>query len=161
MKVSDNSMKASQSNFLLQGITPPQLALCVCLGFLIGIFPILGFHSLLVLLVIFMLRLNPAALFLISNLVFPLFFVFVIPFMRLGEFVFSAKPLIFSISEITIQMQSNPLKTIQFLGMGIIYAFVGWLLVAIPVGFGIYILFLKIFNKVSLQLNTDKRLKNL
>jgi len=140
-------------NFLIQGISPQKLALAISVGFLVGIFPILGTHTGLTILAIYVLRLNPASVLLITNLFFPLFFVFVIPFVRVGEFLFQAQQVSISIEGVKKMTESGFIYTLQSLGMTLVYAFAGWAIFSIPVGVAIYYITLK----PLLSLNKHKK----
>ncbi len=129
--------------FLKQGISPQKLALAISIGFLVGIFPILGTHTALSMLVIYLFRLNPASIFLITNLAFPLFFVFVIPFVRLGENIFNEQHIAISIESVYKMMNLGFLNAIETLGMTLVYAFTGWLVFSIPAGLVLYFLSLR------------------
>ncbi len=136
-------------NFLKQGITPHKLALAIAIGCTVGIFPVLGTHTALTLLVIFIFRLNPASVFLITNLIFPLFFVFVIPFVRFGEMIFCVPHIEISISGVYEMMENGLWFTLQKLGMTLIYAIFGWLIFSIPVSFTLYYLSLTSIQKLD------------
>lgn len=139
-------------SFLKQGVSPQKLALSISVAIGIGVFPILGTHTGLSFLAIFLLGLNPAVVFLVTNLVFPLFFVFVIPFVRIGENICAAPHLPLSVEGVTEMLQSGILNTIETLGMTLVYGFVGWAVALVPmVLFCFYILKL-LFAKISTKI---------
>ena len=69
---------------LRQGLAPEQLALTVALGISIGLIPFLGAITTVATLVALRLRLNMAALQLVSHLMTPLQLLLLIPLLRLG-----------------------------------------------------------------------------
>jgi uncharacterized protein (DUF2062 family) len=71
-------------NILRQGLTPKQLALTVALGVVFGLVPLLGITTLLGTAAAVRLRLNVAALLLVSHLMSPVQLLLIIPLMRLG-----------------------------------------------------------------------------
>ncbi|MCB2379511.1 DUF2062 domain-containing protein [Hymenobacter sp. BT635] len=71
-------------NILRQGLTPPQLALTVALGVPLGLVPILGITTVLATFAAVRLRLNVAALLIISHLMSPLQLLVLIPLLRWG-----------------------------------------------------------------------------
>ncbi|MFN0049514.1 MAG: DUF2062 domain-containing protein [Cytophagales bacterium] len=144
--------------FLKQGTSPQKLALGISIGVVVGVFPILGTHTALTLLVIYLLKLNPASIFLITNIVFPLFFVFVIPFIRFGEIICNAEKVAISISSVYNMMDLGILYTLQTLGMTLVYAFVGWAIFSIPVGLALY--FLSIRPLMNLGMIAQKKYGN-
>jgi uncharacterized protein (DUF2062 family) len=71
-------------NILRQGLTPKQLSLTVALGIVFGLVPILGITTLLGTATAVRLRLNVAALLLVSHLMSPVQLLLIIPLMKLG-----------------------------------------------------------------------------
>ncbi|UOQ71221.1 DUF2062 domain-containing protein [Hymenobacter cellulosilyticus] len=71
-------------NILKQGLTPPQLALTVALAVPMGLVPVLGITTLLATFAAVRLRLNVAAMLIISHLMSPLQLVVLIPLLRYG-----------------------------------------------------------------------------
>src|SRR3712207_413477 len=71
-------------SLLQQGLSPTQLALTVALGIVFGLIPVLGVTTLLSTFVAVRLRLNVAALLLISHLMSPVQLLLLIPLLQLG-----------------------------------------------------------------------------
>ena len=69
---------------LKQGLSPEQLALTFAVGTAVGLVPLLGAITTLAALVSFRLRLNVAAMQLISHMMTPIQFVLMIPLLRWG-----------------------------------------------------------------------------
>lgn len=116
---------------LLQGIEPGKLALALSLGFVLAFFPVFGAHSLLCLLVIWLFRLNPGAVFLINNVAYPLIFVLYLPQIRMGEWIFNAAPFPFSVDQVVDLVTSSPLNAIKTLWDATMHAIVAWCLIAL------------------------------
>lgn len=77
---------------LKQGLTPRKLALSVSLGAVIGCFPIWGFTTLMCIVVAAVLRLNQAAIQVGNFVVYPLQIALIIPFVRMGGWLFGSPP---------------------------------------------------------------------
>lgn len=73
---------------LQQGLTRKELAVSMTLGFLLGIFPLYGVTTLLIVFVAYRWKLNHAVMISVGYLFTPLLFVFWIPFIRVGELLF-------------------------------------------------------------------------
>jgi hypothetical protein len=115
---------------LRQGTTPKQLALTLALGGALGIFPILGSTTVLCLAVGAWLRLNQPILQILNYLLYPVHLALIPVFIRLGERLFSAPPITFSIYELLGFFKQDPLGFVQRFGMAGVHAVAAWTLVA-------------------------------
>lgn len=139
-------------NFLSQGVTPEKLALSMVFGVAIGIFPFFGTHTALVMLAVLLFRLNPGAIFLVSNLVFPLFLIGFIPMINTGKLLFgNVTHTEISVEKIKSIYESGLLPMVQYLGMNMVYALAGWCIIIIPVSFIIYVIFVPVFRRMSIK----------
>lgn len=133
MKKRDNWFKRKLVDPLLflvkQGVDARKLALAISLGFVLSFFPVFGVHSLLCFLVIWLFRLNPGAVFLVNNLSYPLIFVMYLPQIRIGEWLFNAKPFSFSVDQVIGLISDSPLNAIKILWDSTMYALVAWLVI--------------------------------
>jgi uncharacterized protein (DUF2062 family) len=135
-------------SLLNQGITPSKLALAVTAGAIIAVVPIFGSSTLLCLLAIWLLRLNPVAVLIANQVAYPLLFVLFLPFIRIGQWLFRTDPIPFSISEIFTMFQRNFWTAIQTIWWSMLYATVAWILLAFPVGYVLYLLLSILFTKI-------------
>ena len=87
-------------DLLTQGITPEKIALSIAFGLVLGVFPALGWTTLLCLLVAVWLRLNVPAMQLVNYLAYPLQVALLVPFIRAGEVLFRAPKLGISLPQI-------------------------------------------------------------
>ena len=72
---------------LLQGATPEKLALAIAIGFAVGVFPLLGTTTMIAIVLAALFRLNQAAMQ-IGNAFSALpYFLLLVPFVRMGEFM--------------------------------------------------------------------------
>lgn len=109
---------------------PRSVALALGLGITMGIFPIYGPTTLFVILLAWVFHLNKplmVACCYSTGLLKPLL---IIPFLKLGEFIFQAEPMPISLIELTERFSTAPLSTLHEFSWSFLHAFVGWLVVA-------------------------------
>lgn len=117
---------------LKQGATPEKLAQSLAWGSVLGVFPILGVSSFLCGIAAVALRLNHIAIQAMNWIVYPLQFVLIIPFLRLGNILFGHEQFTLSLTEITELFASDFWGTTQNLGGLAGRGIAAWTLVAIP-----------------------------
>jgi uncharacterized protein (DUF2062 family) len=117
---------------ITQGATPEKLAQSVAWGALLGIFPILGTTTMLCGAAGIVLRLNHIAMQTVNWLVYPLQFLCIIPFLRLGNIIFGFDPIPLSITEITALFEADFWGSLQNMGWLALRGIVAWMLVATP-----------------------------
>jgi uncharacterized protein (DUF2062 family) len=138
-------------NFLKQGISPEKLALAFTLGILIAVFPVFGSTTLLCFLLVFLFRVNVAAIMLANYFAYPLQFVLYLPFIRLGEYLYNAPGMTFSVSEIFSMFTNDVFAAIAILWWSTMYAVTAWLIISVPLGFLLYYLLKVILEKVAFR----------
>lgn len=143
-------------SFLQQGLSPKDLALCVALGVGVGIFPVLGVSTPVLTILALILRLNLAAIHLVSYSIAPLQLVLIIPFMRLGENVLGSAPQPMTISAAMELLTEGVLHAIVTLWDAIIHAALGWVLVVPLLIFVSYKILVPIFTRLSVTLSARK-----
>lgn len=92
---------------LKQGATPNKIAQSIAFGVVLGSCPILGLTTPLCLLVAFSFRLNHIVIQAVNYLVYPLQLAMVIPFIALGERIYSKPATSLSILTMTEQFKIN------------------------------------------------------
>jgi uncharacterized protein (DUF2062 family) len=112
------------------GATPEKLAWSIAIGLLIGINPILGSTTILCLAVAFLFRLNVAASQIGNHIVYPLELLLVIPFMRLGSFLFHTEPIPLSPKALLESARNNPIALTRQLWHWEWHAFIVWACIA-------------------------------
>ena len=75
-------------DILNQGLEPNQIAWCISLGLVFGVFPMIGITTILVALIALVFRLNIVLIQLIQWLLAPLQLLLLIPFFQLGQYCF-------------------------------------------------------------------------
>ncbi len=117
---------------LLQGLTPRKLAVTIAMGIVLGIFPIFGTTTLLCLVVAYFLRLNIPMIQIINYLVTPLQLLFMIPFIKVGTYIFNLNPFPYSIDETLELFEKDFLLLLNKTGIALGIGIGVWGVVAIP-----------------------------
>ena len=116
-------------DLLRQGLSPGKLAASVAVGIGISIFPVFGATTLLCLIAAYLGRLNQPTVQLINYLAGPLQLLLLIPFIRLGEWLFHAPRLPLAAHQILSHIKADAFGAIQFFWTSTWHAVVAWLLV--------------------------------
>jgi uncharacterized protein (DUF2062 family) len=135
--------------FLAQGLSPEKLALCVALGCVIGVFPALGWTTLLCALAAWTLRLNQPAIQSVNYVVYPLQFILLIPFYRMGERLFNAPKLAITGQGVKDLITSGLWNAIHVLWTTTMHAIVAWALAAPLAAGSIYLILVPLFRRVK------------
>jgi len=117
-------------DLLRQGITPEKIALSVASALVIGVFPALGWTTLLCLIVALRLRLNVPAMQLVNYLAYPLQLMLLVPFIRAGEILFRAPRLSLSLPQILSMVHAGIWQAIKALWVATVHAIAVWALLA-------------------------------
>ena len=95
-------------------------------------------------------RLNHAAIQVVNYAVYPLWFIMLVPFFKIGEHIFNASPIPFTKPEELMTMfQSDGFYFFQTLGMVIFHAMVAWLLICPSIAIILYFSLLPLLKKHS------------
>jgi uncharacterized protein (DUF2062 family) len=114
---------------LTQGITADKVSYTLALGTGLSLFPFLGFTSLLNLVVGLALRLNQPLLQTLNQLLGPVQLVLIVLYIRVGERIWGAEPLPFSIGVLVQTFRDASFtEFLQRFGMAGVHAFTAWLL---------------------------------
>jgi len=137
---------------LRQGLTPEKIAITLALGITLGVTPVIGSTALLCTLAAIVFRLNLAAIQLVNWLVYPLQLVLLIPFLRLGAWMFGTKSSELSVTYIFALIRTNLFSAVAILWTVTIHAIVAWLLLgSIATGL-LYLLLLPVLSTMRNQL---------
>ena len=136
---------------LKQGMSSKKIALCIALGVVLGIFPVLGTTTFLCTMVAFALRLNLALIQLVNYAVYPLQLVFLGFFYGVGGWLFSGQRSLYSKAEIIAVLQDDLWRSIIALWDLTLYAAFLWILIGPFLG----LLFYGILNSVIPKLVSD------
>ena len=136
-----------------QGLTPVELTQSIIVSGLISTIPILGVSTFLLTALSLKRKLNLPIMIAQSYLMWPIQVVMIIPFINIGEFIFSVPKTNHSAQEIIASFQNSFFATLSHLSFELLCGFGGWLLTAVPFSAGLYlvsIFILKLFLKAKI-----------
>jgi len=113
-----------------QGVSPRRLALTIALGFAIGCIPVLGIPTALCAVVALALRLNLPAIQAANYAVMPLQLLLIVPFVRLGGWIFSNGPV--KAADAATLLHLSPMNLVSQMGVYAGQALVAWGMIAGP-----------------------------
>ena len=137
-----------------QGLTPIELAQSIIVSGLISTIPILGVSTFLLTALSLKRKLNLPIMIAQSYIMWPIQVIMIIPFINIGEFIFSVPKTNHSAQEIIASFQNSFFATLSHLSFELLCGFGGWLLTAVPFSVGVYlvsIFILKTIDKVKRQ----------
>ncbi len=123
---------------ITQGVTPRELALSISLGITLGCFPIVGVTTLLCFVAGVMLKLNQPAIQAVNYAVYPLQFLLMIPFLRLGERLFGVEGIPLDPRLIMELFRTDFVGALAVYGTGLARACAAWALIAGPLAWILY-----------------------
>ncbi len=118
-------------DLLRQGVTPEKIALSVALGAAVGVFPALGWTTVLCAIAALVLRLNLPAIQIVNYVMYPVQLALLLPFFRFGEKLFGAKHMPLSVSQISQLIHNGVWNAIRFLWTTTWHAIVVWAILAL------------------------------
>jgi len=116
---------------LRQGVSPEKIALTIALGIILGVTPVLGSTMLLCTLAAVVLRLNLPAIQFVNGVVYPLQFILLIPFYRMGAWMFRADASTISLRGVTALIREGVGHAIRTLWVVTMHALLAWLALGI------------------------------
>ena len=134
---------------LTQGITPEKIALSLACGIVLGIFPVLGSTTILCAAAAVLFGLNLPAIQLVNWLIYPMQLFLLLPFIRLGETLYRAVPLRFSLTQILAMVHTDPRHAVAALWLAELHAIFAWLLIAPAMIFLFYLLLSRVLRQVA------------
>jgi uncharacterized protein (DUF2062 family) len=138
---------------LTQGTTPHKIAQAIAFGLTLGIFPIIGSTTLLALIVGIPLKLNQPMLQVFKTIAYPLQWLLVLGFYRLGEMLYGAPHLTLSIPKMIERFFAEPGPFFRDYGMTAIYGITVWCLIAPLLIAGLHYGTRPLIQKLAEQLN--------
>jgi uncharacterized protein (DUF2062 family) len=159
MKTSNNwnflALKSKTVALFKQGLTPIQLTQSILVSALISIIPILGVSTFLLTVLSIKRNLNLPIMIAISYILWPIQLLMIIPFINIGEFIFSIPQSNHSAQEIITSFQESFFGTLSRLSFELLCGFVGWLLTAVPFFTLVYLVSISIFKLISKDKNKE------
>ena len=138
MKTILNKVKDKTTALLKQGLTPKQLSQSIIVSGLISIIPILGVSTFMITVFSLKRKLNLPLMISLSYLMWPVQILLIIPFIRVGEFIFSVPRHHHTVEEIISSFQNSFFQTLSQLSFELLCGLGGWLMTAVPAAAGIY-----------------------
>lgn len=138
--------------FLKQGISPASLALAITAGIVLAYIPVFGVSTVLCLLAVWLLRVNPAVVLLVNQLAYPLQFILFIPFLRMGEWLFNAPNIPFSVTQIFAMAKEDFWGVISLVWQSNLYGIVVWIVISIPVSIALYYILKAVISRFNAQM---------
>lgn len=145
---------------LKQGVTPEKLGQSVAFGVVLGSLPVIGVTTCLCLLAAALFKLNHVAIQTINYLVYPIQIALIIPFLRMGEWLFNVPPASLDVKMMIYEFQHGYLKFIEKYGMAALRGVAAWAIVAPVAFFLIYFLSKFIFDKLLKKIHRDNLTSN-
>jgi uncharacterized protein (DUF2062 family) len=130
MSKSIGSMQQQTAVWLRQGVSPYRLALALALGFAIGCIPVVGIPTVLCALLALALRLNLPAIQAANYAVMPLQLLLIVPFVRLGGWLFASGPI--QATKAHALLRLSPWNLFSQLSSLAGHAMLAWLVIAGP-----------------------------
>jgi uncharacterized protein (DUF2062 family) len=153
MKTSKNwnirALKSKTVALFKQGLSPKELTQSILVSALISIIPIVGVTTVLLTILSLKRKLNLPIMIAISYLAWPLQILMIIPFINIGEFIFSIPQSNHSAQEIIASFQESFFGTLSQLSFELLCGFGGWLLTAVPFFTLIYLVSNFLISKFS------------
>jgi uncharacterized protein (DUF2062 family) len=130
-------------------MAPRQLAFTLALGFAIGCLPLLGVTTAICALVAVLLGLNMPAIQAANWVAMPLQLVLLIPFLRLGQWIFRGQSLSFNPHQLFGQIEAAPWHSLLQMSGLFGHAMLAWLITAGPALLLMTLLLTPLMHRVS------------
>jgi uncharacterized protein (DUF2062 family) len=136
---------------LSQGTSPKLIAVSMSAGTVIGVFPVLGSTTVLCLLLAVTLKLNLVAIQTLNWVVYPLQVVLILPFIQLGQRLFSDAPIALSFEQLQVAFEQGWLQAAVDSWNLMLGGMLAWSMTAIPVGIALYYVFVLVLRRVDVD----------
>jgi uncharacterized protein (DUF2062 family) len=151
LKAKFHKVKDKTTALLKQGLTPKELIQSIIVSGLISTIPILGVSTFMITTISLKSKLNFPVMIALSYLMWPIQILLIIPFIRVGEFIFSVPRNHHTVEEIISSFQNSFFQTLSQLSFELLCGFGGWFLTAVPVAVLIYLVSLLFLKGKSIQ----------
>jgi uncharacterized protein (DUF2062 family) len=132
-----------------QGFSSEKLALSVSLGIIGGTFPIIGFASVVCLILTILFKQNLIIVQVTNYLVYPLQIVLLLPLLRIGNSVIASNHIELTLNQIVLAFKIGILHGINEIGIILLYGALAWVVIAVPALLILYIIFLVFFKRIK------------
>lgn len=140
-----------------QGLTPKQLALSLVVSTLVSIFPMYGISTIILTFIALRLKLNLPIMIVVSYIAEPIKVLLLIPFINIGAWFFGAEHTLLTFEAIKASYRESFMDTLKTLSYHLLYGFMGWTLVAIPLSVVLYFILkgiLTYFDQLKIKKGT-------
>lgn len=134
---------------LKQGLTPNELALSISIAMLIGVFPIYGTTTFILAFLALRLSLNLPIMIAVSYVLTPAQILLIIPFARVGEFLFGFETLGMDMESLQNAYADGILEVFSKYSGRLVLAVGGWMIVTIPIAVLFYVILFQIFRAIK------------
>jgi uncharacterized protein (DUF2062 family) len=124
--------KVRLTGWLSQGLNPRQLAFTLALGFAVGCIPLLGVTTAICTLLAVLLRLNMPAIQAANWVAMPVQVALLVPFLRLGQWLFRGNAIDFNLSQILAQLAAAPARALFEMSGLLTHALFAWFITVGP-----------------------------
>ena len=138
-------------DLLRQGTTPEEIALSIAFGLVLGVFPSLGWTTLLCLLAAVTFGLNLPSIQLVNYFAYPLQLALLVPFIRAGELLFHSTRLPLSLTQILAMIKAGVWHAIEVLWIATVHAIAVWALIAPLAIYILYRVLAPVLRRVALE----------
>jgi uncharacterized protein (DUF2062 family) len=149
MKKKIYTLKDKVTALFKQGLSPILLIQSIIVSGALSIIPILGVTTFILTVLSIKKKLNLPIMIAISYLMWPIQILLIIPFIRVGEFIFSVPSSHHTATEIINSFQNNFFQTLSHLSFELLCGLGGWLLTVVPVSIGTYILLFLLLKRTD------------
>ena len=149
MKKKIYTLKDKVTALFKQGLSPMLLSQSIIASGALSIIPILGVSTFILTALSIKKKLNLPIMIAISYLMWPIQILLIIPFIRVGEFIFSVPSSHHTAEEIINSFQNNFSQTLNHLSFELLCGLGGWLLTVVPVSIGTYLIVFLFLKKTA------------
>ena len=150
MKSPTNKIVSAIRNFFQAGMSIEKIALCVCLGIVLGIFPILGSTTLLCAAAAIFLRLNQPLIQLVNYAVYPLQLLLLAFFYGAGNWLFKGQNPVSAGAHVVGMLQDDMWGSLAAMWDMTIFAVLLWVLIGPVLAVILYVILMPLIRKLSL-----------
>lgn len=130
-----------------QGLSPLHLCQSIIVSGALSIIPILGVSTFILTALSIKKKLNLPIMIAISYLMWPIQVLLIIPFIRVGELIFSVPSSHHTAEEIINSFQNDFFQTLSHLSFELLCGLGGWFFIVVPASIGTYILLFLFLKK--------------
>lgn len=153
MKKKIYTLKDKVTALFKQGLSPILISQSIIVSGVFSIIPILGVSTFILTALSIKKKLNLPIMIAISYLMWPIQVLLIIPFIRVGEFIFSVPSTHHTAMEIINSFQNNFFQTLSKLSFELLCGLGGWLLTVVPVSIGTYALLFLLLKRTAKMKN--------